>query len=120
MDKIVLKQDVVSEILRGQFNLIYEKTNVDSVLRQLLVDLSAQTGYIDTWFTPDDPHGADDGCPQAFLMDLAVAQYNLKKGKAIEHDWDNLRCTFHVHPKKITGSRQEVPQQQQKELENEE
>ena len=87
--------------------VIYSNTMPTSPLRRFMVDVIAQKGNMDDWFGRKSVEEVVDLFPMAFMIDLARAQFNLRKGKTKEHDWRSLGCKFHVHPSTITESKQE-------------
>jgi len=96
IDQIVAKQQALSTIPVAQLHLIYDNTPSTSPLRRYVVDSSAQLGHLDEWFAA--PEASLTKYPHAFLPDLAVVQYNLRKKHSKKQDWKALGCTYHVHP----------------------
>lgn len=96
VDTMVAKTHSSSKIPTSQLHLIYDNTTSTSPLRRYVVDWSAHIGSLDKWFAASEV--SLTRFPHAFLIDLAVEQYNLRKKRSKKHDWKALGCTFHVHP----------------------
>ena len=108
MDAINTKVNDTSIIPTGYLHLIYDNTNTSSPLRRWIIDLSAQRGTVDTWFEPENSEDDLDKYPPLFMKNLAAEMYRLKEDKVRDHDWDELGCTFHVHPVTPVESKQEL------------
>ena len=91
-----------------QLHLIYNNTISTSPLRRWVIDSAAQKGLLDDWFTSEDLEARSKNYPLLFMMDLAREQYRLAKAKTKRHDWGALGCTFHVHPSRTMGSKQDL------------
>jgi hypothetical protein len=98
IDNIAAKQQALSTVPMAQLHLIYDNTPSTSPLRRYMIDLSAQLGHLDEWFAAPEAKAFLGRYPHAFLLDLAVEQYNLRKKHSKTHDWKALGCTYHVHP----------------------
>lgn len=96
IDMLVAKEQALKKSPTAHLHLIYDNTTSTSLLRRLVVDSSAQRGCLDLWFAL--PEVFLTKYPHAFLVDLAVEQYNLRKKLSKNHDWDALGCTYHIHP----------------------
>ncbi len=96
IDMLVAKEHASSTTPTKQLRLIYDNTPSTSPLRRYMVDVSAQLGHLDRWFTA--PEAFLGRYPHAFLLELAVEQYNLLKKRSKTHDRKALGCTYHVHP----------------------
>lgn len=105
IDNVVAKYKAENTIPTPWCHLIYSDTMPTSPLRRFMVDVLAQKANLNDWFKPE-AHLLSL-FPPVFMFDLARAQYNLRKGKAKDHDWYSLGCTFHVHPATTTESKQE-------------
>lgn len=96
IDMLVAREQASQKSPTAHLHLIYDNTTSTSPLRRLVIDLSAQRGSLNQWFAGSEASLAE--FPHAFLVDLAVEQYNLRKKLSKNRDWKALGCTYHVHP----------------------
>ena len=102
---LLAKQTPSAKVLISCLPLVYSNTSSTSPIRRFITDLTAQRYPLDQFFIDDDPDAVQH--PQSFLIDLNAAQYKLRKSIIREHNWQQLGCTFHVHPSKPTQSEPE-------------
>ena len=98
IDTIITKMKIAREVPSTCFHIIYDNTGVASPLRRFLIDWIAQTVDLVDTHTVERLQRNLETFPPTFLLDLALALYKLKEGITKTHCWNDLGCTFHIHP----------------------
>ena len=86
-----------SKTLVSILHHVYENTPKDCCLRRFLVERAVtKSNFKGNWF-----EAYKVLYPQQYLMDIIVEFYRRRNKNFDDIDWNNLGCTYHVHPKDV-------------------